>query len=142
MNMLIPVVALIITRDPMTILPREVPEHEVAVTQAVFGEDNVEVVGKVEGAAVELDSALEAERLVQKYGQEAVEKAYGANFKGAIDKECKAIAIEAAQTGEKALADMSKAELLAHADEQGIKVDPSLTKAKIIEAIEAAQTGA
>lgn len=142
MNMLIPVIALVITRDPMTILPREVPEHEVAVTQAVFGEDNVEVVGKVEGAAIEVDSSLEADRLVQRYGQEAVEKAYGGNFKGAIDKECKALAIEAAETGERALSDMSKAELLAHADELGVKVDPSLTKAKIVEAIEAAKAQA
>lgn len=142
MNMLIPMVAITVTRDPMTILPREVPEHEVKVAQAVFGEDNVEVHGPVEGAAVELDSALESERLVQKYGQEAVAQAYGVNFKGAIDKECKAVAIEAAQKGEKALADMSKAELLALADEQGVKVDPALTKAKLVEAIEAAQKGA
>ena len=138
MNMLIPVIALVITRDPMTILPREVPEHEVAVVQAVFGEDNVEVTGKVEGAVIELDSALEADRLVQRYGQEAVEKAYGGNFKGAIDKECKAIAVEASATGERDLSEMSKAELLNHADELGVAVDPAATKAKIIEAIKAA----
>lgn len=138
MNMLIPVVALVITRDPMTILPREVPKHEVAVVQAVFGEDNVEVKGEVEGASIELDSSLEADRLVQRYGQEAVEKAYGGNFKGAIDKECKAVAIEASNTGERALTEMSKAELLAHADELGVSVDQAATKAKIIEAIQAA----
>ena len=124
MNMLIPVIALVITRDPMTILPREVPEHEVAVVQAVFGEDNVEVTGKVEGAVIELDSALEADRLVQRYGQEAVEKAYGA--------------VEASATGERDLSEMSKAELLNHADELGVAVDPAATKAKIIEAIKAA----
>ncbi|MGC4395998.1 hypothetical protein [Hydrogenophaga sp. T2] len=140
MTRLIPLVALMITRDPMTILPREVPEHELPIVQAVFGEDNVEVQGAVEGASVELDPSQEAERLAGKYGTDALEKAYGANFKGAITKACAGLGTEvkAEDEGEKPLDAMSKAELLAHAEANGITVDPAATKAKILEAIRAA----
>lgn len=135
MNRLIAMCAIVITRDPMTILPREVPAHEVPIAQAVFGEDNVEVVGNVPGQSVELDTSLEPERLVSKYGQGAVEAAYGVNYKSAIDKACKEHAVEDAPL---ALADMTKAQLLEHAAAAGIVVDPAATKAKIVEAIEAA----
>lgn len=137
MNLLIAMVALTITRDPMTILPREVPAHEVPVAQAVFGEDNVEVHGPVDGQRVELDVTMEPDRLVAKYGQGAVEAAFGVNFKTAITKACKEHSIEAAGSPV-ALADMTKAQLLEHAAAAGLTVDPAITKAKIIEAIEAA----
>lgn len=90
MNMLVSLVALVIARDAMTILPATVPAHEVEIAKAVFGEDHVEVVGPVDGQSVELDSSLEHERLVQKYGFEAVQAAYGVNYKGAVEKACKA----------------------------------------------------
>lgn len=80
----IPTVAISITRDAMTILPAVVPAHELPVVQAVFGEDNVEQVR--EAGEVELDAAIEAERLVSKYGQGALESAFGTNFKTAIAK--------------------------------------------------------
>lgn len=95
MNRLIPLVAVMITRDAMTILPRELPEHELPVAQAVFGEDNVEVLGPVDDEAVKLDPATEAERLAGKYGPDAVEKAYGTNFKSAVAKACAALGTEA-----------------------------------------------
>jgi hypothetical protein len=141
MKLLIAMVALTITRDPMTILPREVPAHEVGVAQAVFGEDNVEVHGPIEGQSVELEVDDEADRLVQKYGQGAVEAAFGVNFKGAIAKACKAEGKEVAAEG-KPLAKMDKAELLAEAEARGVAVDPASTKAKLIEAIEAASAPA
>ncbi len=137
MNLLIAMVAITVTRDPMTILPREVPAHEVPIAQAVFGEDNVEVHGPVEGQSVELEIDNEPDRLIQKYGQGAVEAAYGVNFKGAIAKACKEAGKPAAAEA-KALGDMSKAELLDVAKARGVDVDPAATKAKIIEAIEAA----
>ena len=95
MKRIFPLAALLITRDAMTILPSEVPEHEVPVAQAVFGEDNVEVQGVDESRVVTLDSSLEAERLAGKYGADALEKAYGTNFKGAIAKACEAAGVEA-----------------------------------------------
>lgn len=95
MNRLISLVAVMITRDAMTILPRDLPEHELPVVQAVFGEDNVQVLGPVEDQTVTLDSSLEAERLAGKYGTDALEKAYGTNFKGAIAKACAAAGVEA-----------------------------------------------
>ncbi len=141
MTRLIPLVAVVITRDPMTILPREFPEHELPVAQAIFGEDNVEVLGPVDGETVALDPASEAERLAGKYGTDALEKAYGVNYKGAIAKACTALGSEApAEVGDvKALDEMTKAELVAHAAEHGIEVDGAATKAKILEAIRAAQ---
>lgn len=142
MKRLVPLVAVLITRDAMTILPSEVPEHELPVTQAVFGEDNVEVKGTSEDRVVVLDSTQEAERLAGKYGAEALELAYGVNFKGAIAKACAAAGTAAPdEEGEaegKALADMTKAELLAHATAHGVTVDAAATKAKILEAIQAA----
>ncbi|WP_137921685.1 hypothetical protein [Hydrogenophaga sp. 2FB] len=137
MNLLIAMVALTITRDPMTILPREVPAHEVPIAQAIFGEDNVEVHGPVEGQRVELDITQEPDRLKAKYGEEAVAAAYGVNYKAAISKACKENGIEAAGAPVD-LADMTKAQLLEHAAAVGVTVDPAATKAKIIEAIEAA----
>lgn len=90
MTIQVSMTALVITRDAMTILPRDVPTHEVEIAKAVFGEDNVEVIGLVEGQSVELDASLEHERLAQKYGPDAVQAAYGTNYKGATEKACKA----------------------------------------------------
>ncbi|MBX3610389.1 MAG: hypothetical protein KF871_10895 [Hydrogenophaga sp.] len=142
MNRLIPLVAVLITRDAMTILPRDLPEHELPIAQAVFGEDNVEVKGPVDGETVKLDVTQEADRLAGKYGADALEKAYGTNFKGAITKACGSLGELAPDDGDetpsKPLAEMTKAELVAHAEAEGIAIDPDASKAKILEAIRAA----
>ncbi len=84
-RILVSTVALLVTRDAMTILPVTVPAHEVKVQQAVFGEDNVEIRDiKTPPAIVTAED--EAERLVGKYGGQAVEEAFGKVFKGAIAK--------------------------------------------------------
>lgn len=142
MKYLISMAAVVITRDAMTVLPRELPSHEVPVAQAVFGEDSVEIIEENNGEAVEIDVEGEADRLVQKYGSGAVEATFGTNFKTAIAKAIKAAGKELADKDEadagKPIDKMSKDELLAEAEARGVEVDPASNKAKIIEAIKAA----
>lgn len=151
-RILVSTLALLVTRDAMTILPVIVPAHELEVQKAVFGEDNVEVRDiKTEPTVVTVDD--EGERIAKKYGAEAVEAAFGVNFKSKVAKACESFKVGDAPdevdaglggfdgTGEQAagpvLAKMSKPQLLDHAAAQGVTVDPAATKAKIIEAIEA-----
>lgn len=97
-NILVSTVALSITRDAMTILPATLPAHELPITQAIFGEDNVQVLDQP-GAAVELEPSEEAERLERKYGTGALVEAYGANYKGAITRACKDAEVKPAKAG-------------------------------------------
>lgn len=76
-----------VTRDAMTHLPTHIPAHELPIVQAIFGEDNVQVTSEDAGT-VELDPAEEGQRLVGKYGDAAVVKGYGENYKGAVAKAC------------------------------------------------------
>jgi hypothetical protein len=80
----IPLVAVTVTRDAMTRLAVTVPAHEVDLQRTVFGEDNVQITSEDTGAHVELDPSAEGERLVGKYGDAAVVKQYGENYKGAV----------------------------------------------------------
>lgn len=79
-------VTVMVTRDPMTILPATVPVHELPIMQAVFGEDNVNPVDSAKPGVVELDVDGEATRLENKYGPEALEKAHGRNYKTGISR--------------------------------------------------------
>lgn len=155
-RILVSTLALLVTRDAMTILPVTVPSHELEVQKVVFGEDNVEVRNiKTEPTVVTVDE--EGDRLARKYGAEAIEAAFGVNYKGKVAKACESFKVGDAPdeldaglggfdgTGEQAAVDllkMSKAELLAEADARGVAVDPASTKAKIVEAIEAAGASA
>jgi hypothetical protein len=84
-RILVATVALLVSRDAMTTLPVTVPTHELEIQKAVFGEDNVEV-RDIETAPAAITVEEEAVRLVGKYGAQAIEAAYGVNFKGAITK--------------------------------------------------------
>lgn len=76
-----------ITRDAMTRLPVSIPAHELEIVRTIFGEDNVQVHSEDAGS-VELDPAEEGARLVGKYGDAAVVKVFGENYKGAVSKAC------------------------------------------------------
>lgn len=93
-------VALTITRDAMTVLPAVVPAHEVDIVKAVFGDDNV-LVHDTAQEPRELDPATEAERLVAKYGPDALEKTHGKNFAGAVARACKDAEVKAPKKAEK-----------------------------------------
>ena len=152
-RILVSTLALLVTRDAMTILPVIVPAHELEVQKAVFGEDNIEVRDiKTEPTVATADE--EGDRLAKKYGAEAVEAAFGVNFKSKVAKVCESFKVGDApdevdtglggfdgtgeQTAALALAKMSKPQLLERAAAMGVAVDPAATKAKIVEAIEAA----
>jgi hypothetical protein len=94
MKVQVATVALEITRDAMTILPAVCPAHELPIKKAIFGSDNVQVLdAKTE--PVELDSEGEVERLVGRYGAEALEKSYGTNYAFAVPKACEDAAVKA-----------------------------------------------
>lgn len=86
-----------ITRDAMTILPVTLPAHEVEVAQAAFGEDNIEILGEGEDS-LELEPANESSRLEAKWGPDVLEKAFGANYKTKIARECEAHVVKAGKT--------------------------------------------
>jgi crotonobetainyl-CoA:carnitine CoA-transferase CaiB-like acyl-CoA transferase len=83
-------------------------------------------------------------RLENKFGPGALEKTHGAAYKNAILREMKDNTVESAeaealdQALDQALDAMSKDELLAEAAKRGVKAEASMTKARIIEAIETA----
>lgn len=78
-------VALIVTRDAMTILPTTVPVHERPIVEAVFGKDNVQEADDQSAAVpVEIDVEGEVARLEGKFGSDALEKAHGKNYGAAI----------------------------------------------------------
>lgn len=84
-------VALLITRDAMTILPSEVPEYELPIARHVFGDDNVEVVERDAPAFVEIESPDdEPQRLAAKWGQGRVEEALGPQFASQIRRDVRA----------------------------------------------------
>lgn len=78
-----------VTRDAMTRLPTTVPAHELDILMSTFGEDNVEITDEDAGE-IEIDPAAEGERLAGKYGDGAVVKQFGDNFKSAVSKACSA----------------------------------------------------
>ena len=163
-RILVATVALLVSRDAMTILPVTVPAHELEIQKAIFGEDNVEV-REIETAPVVISVDEEVVRLVGKYGAQAVEAAYGVNFKGAIAKAAAAEKVGDAPdtddgslggfngTGEIAvpgsnpegldadaeLLTMTKDELLKYASANGIEtVKPSMKKDDILAEIASA----
>lgn len=133
-------VALMVTRDAMTILPTLVPKHEFEIQKVIFGEENVqENDDQSEAGATEIDLATESDRLEAKYGPGALEKAFGANYKGAIARAAKEFVVkpEKAADADAGLAEMTKAQLLEEAVKRGVKADESMNKAAIVAAIEA-----
>lgn len=162
-RILVSTVAMLVTRDAMTILPVTVPAHELEIQKAVFGEDNVEVRDiKTSPTVVTLED--EAERLVGKYGGQAVEDAFGKNFKGAIAKAALAAKVgdapdegdaglggfsgtgevvepdpnpaDAGGDADAKLLDMTKDELLKYASANGIETaKPSMKKDEILDEI-------
>lgn len=144
-KVLVATIALSIARDAMTILPVTVPRHELKVQRAIFGKENVlEQDDQSDAKPVEIDVETEVERLAGKYGPGALEKAFGADFEEAIPQAAMQFVVEEPSgegSGEKTLVEMTKAELLAEAAARGVAVDESMTKAKIVEAIEAAAKG-
>lgn len=92
-KILVAAVAVMISRDAMTNLPGIVPAHEVDIQKAVFGEDNVALLDSQPTDIFTIDPSQEAERLAQKYGGEAMEKAHGVNFKSAIARELASISL-------------------------------------------------
>ena len=92
-KILVAAVAVMISRDAMTNLPGIVPAHEVDIQKAVFGEDNVALLDSQPTDIFTIDPSQEAERLAQKYGGEAMEKAHGVNFKSAIARELARISL-------------------------------------------------
>lgn len=157
-RILVATVALLVTRDAMTTLPVTVALHELPIQQAVFGEDSVVVREDQVTAPVVISPGDEAARLEGRYGPEALEKAYGANYKGQIRK----AAIEAKVgdapdvvdvglggfdgTGESvtvepsSFAEMTKAQLLEHAKATGIEgAKKEMSKAEILAVIEQAE---
>lgn len=86
-----------VTRDAMTRLTVDVPAHEVEIMQTVFGEDNVQVTNENAGS-VELDPSEEGQRLVGKYGDGAITRVYGENYKGAAARACSTHEAKAAKS--------------------------------------------
>ncbi len=139
MPQLIKSAAVQITRDAMTILPRTVGRHELPVLHAVFGEDNVQEIGEGDGP-VEIEPENEVARLSARYGEGAVEKAFGASPKSAIAK-LLAEHVQAAGSAPEgdALDAMTKAQLLDEAEARGVAATAAMAKADILAAIRAAE---
>jgi hypothetical protein len=84
-QLLVATAAVLITRDPMTILPAVLPKHELPILHSIFGEDNVQVLDDQSDAdPVELDSEGETTRLENKYGPSKLEETHGKAYKSAI----------------------------------------------------------
>lgn len=88
-------IAILVTRDAMTILPSEIPEYELPIAQSVFGSDNVEVVGASRNH-IEVEPEEEAKRLAAKWGEQRVVDALGPQFAALIGREV--IAAEVKET--------------------------------------------
>ena len=163
-KILVAAVAVMIARDAMTNLPVTVPEHEVDIQKAVFGKDNVQLLDEQPDTIFTIDPSQEAERLAAKYGGEAMEKAHGTNFEGAIARELARISkgdapadeepeIDAdvpgqnrvkkqavkADTGPAPLDTLTKAQLTELAESEGVSITPAMNKAALIGAIEGAR---
>lgn len=79
----VPLISLQVRRDPMTLLPATVAEHELRILRTVHGRDNVYPSEEAAGS-MELNPDAEVERLVGKYGEAAVVAAYGEGYDEAI----------------------------------------------------------
>lgn len=171
-RILVSTVALLVTRDAMTILPVTVPEHELEIQKAIFGEESIEVRENQKTSPVIIDPEAEGDRLVGKYGAPALELAYGVNYKGKIAKELKQFKVgdapdegdaglggfngdgEGSTSGKKAelstggsaavdLLAMTKAELLQYASANSLDiVTKDMTKAEILETLSVANRSA
>jgi hypothetical protein len=86
----IPLIAVSVRRDAMTLIPVSVPQYEIAVLKAVHGADNV-YVSEGEACSIELDPATEGERLEKKYGDLALVKAFGPGYEAAISQSISSI---------------------------------------------------
>lgn len=78
-------IAILVTRDAMTILPSEIPEYELPIAQSVFGSDNVEVVGPSVNL-IDVQPEEEANRLAAKWGEQRVVDALGPQFAAQIKR--------------------------------------------------------
>lgn len=136
--MKVKIIAALVILDTMTSVPVEIPAHELPVLQAVHGEEQVQIKEST-GEAVDIDEGTEPSRLINKYGQSAVEAAFGVNFRSAI---AKAIT-EAAGDGETAGADfaaMTKADLMAYAAAKDIPgINAAMKKEEILAIVSAAE---
>jgi hypothetical protein len=104
-KVLIPSVALSITRDAMTILPAIVPAHEVRILQVLHGTEHVARADEQPNEKHEIEPEDEVERLSMKYGQGVLEKAFGTAFDLEIDKAVEAAAATTAKGKKAAAAD-------------------------------------
>lgn len=84
MKHLVPLVTVAVHRDMTTTLSVSVPAHEILILQAIHGRDNIFPGDEKDETA--LDAEAEFDRLGRKYGEEAVEKAYGASAFGDIQR--------------------------------------------------------
>lgn len=73
-KLLVAAVTVMVERDAMTTLPTTVAAHEVAILQAVFGDENV--TGETDAGVTTIELTEEAERLEKRYGGDAVMKVY------------------------------------------------------------------
>ena len=164
MKHIVPLIVVGVHRDITTTLYPHVPEHEIPVLQSIHGDSNI-YPGEPSGESTNLDADGEYDRLCAKYGDAAVRDAYGASAKGDIrrlvvnnatgtveddntgivlegpDSNPKGAAKKAARSAsadDGPSAQWSKAQLIEHAEVNGVDVDPAATKAVILAAIEAA----
>lgn len=95
-QILVATAAVMITRDPMTILPATVPKHELPILHAIFGEDNVqELDDQSDAQPMEVDTEGEVTRLENKYGPGKLEDTHGKGYKSEIARAMKDNAVEA-----------------------------------------------
>ena len=91
MKHLVPLITVAVRRDITTTLSIAVPAHEIPVLHAIHGRDNV-FPGE-EGDVTAIDPDTEFDRLGRKYGQEAVDTAYGATGYGEIPRQVEAASV-------------------------------------------------
>lgn len=83
-----------IVRDTKTKIVCTVPAYELPILAVVHGEENVKKLEE-KTAPRELDETVEVDRLVSRYGQEAVQAAYGKLYASKIADAMKTEAIAA-----------------------------------------------
>lgn len=115
-TLIIPLIAITIRRDAMTITPVTVPPYECMVLRNIFGKENV--TGDEQVGTVEIAPEVEYERLSAKYGPEVVAKVYGEDEGARLEELVEKAAIEpaAADTGEAATTGKGKGGKAAAAD--------------------------
>jgi len=90
---LVPLLFVGVHRDITTTVQTQVAEHEIPILQEVHGDSNV-YPGEPTGLKTAVEAETEHDRLVRKYGEDAVRSAYGTTAKGDIRR-----AVEKASTG-------------------------------------------